>query len=66
MQGDEIQGRVGCKVGAGFSISGNETHGNVCMTGRNDTPGRVDIISRGESDFTGAKKAGGHLLFALV
>ena len=66
MQGDENQGRTKRKVGAEFSISGKETLGCVCMKGKNDTPGRVDITSVGESEFGMPKKADGHLIFELV
>ena len=66
MQGDENLGQTGRKVGAEFSISGDETRGNVCMKGQNDTPGCVDITSGGESEFGRPKKADEHLVFELV
>ena len=66
MQGDENRGETGRKDGAGFSILRKETRGSVCMTGKNDTPGCVDIMACGESEFGRPKKADENLVIELV
>ena len=55
MKSDENTAPDRPEIGEILILHGNETHGDVVMNPRNETPGRVDIIRAGGMKSDGAE-----------